>query len=629
MKKDRIRQLEELITHHKALYYQGRAEISDEAYDSLEDELKRLDPSNPVLALVGSPVDDIVGKVAHQKKMLSLEKTYETKDLEDFLKKGELVSVFKIDGSSCSLLYEKGKLVMAKTRGDGSQGENITLKAAYINDIPKKIALQDKLEVRGEIFCRQGAFHDIAEGMALKKLEKPTSQRNIVAGLLGRKDHFTFVEHLSFQAFDVLGSECHSEVEKLTLLERQGFEVPEFVLHQDAQGISKRIEKARDVMGSGDYLIDGLVFVLNDLRLHEELGETSHHPRYKLAFKFQGATKVTKINSITWQVSRNGVLTPVAEIEPTELSGATINRVTLHNYGVVMDFSLKAGDEIEIVRSGEVIPKFLSVIKSAEGKPSIPKKCSSCGGAVEAEDIRLFCLNDQCPGKQLETILHWIRQANIEDLSEKRLQEMISKELVADIPDLYKLKREELLTLEKVKDKLADKLLANIEKTRTLDLVTFLSAIGVEGVSTTKAEKIVAHGHNTMEKILALDVETLVRVDGFAEKSATDIVKSVQSKKKLIKALEKVGVEITAPEVAEGGVLEGKKFCITGALSVPRGDIEKLIKKNGGVVVGSVSKNTDYLLTNDTDPSSSKYKKAIEVGTKVVTEDEFRQMIGA
>lgn len=626
--KDKIRRLEAEITKHKALYYQGFPEISDEAYDKLEAELKKLDPGNPVLEMVGSPTDEQVGKVAHQKKMLSLEKTYSIEDLRAFLKQGELISVFKIDGSSCSLIYESGHLVMAKTRGDGSQGENITKKIAYIKDIPKTIAQKDPIEVRGEVYCRASAFHSIAKDMELQKLEKPSSQRNVVAGLLGRKEHITLARHLSFQAFDAIGLKAQTEEEKLSRLRELGFEVPEWMRHSDDASIHHRIDETRNFMNDGDYLIDGLVFVLNDLRLHEELGETSHHPRYKLAFKFQGSTKTARINEIVWQVSRNGVLTPVAEIEPTELSGATINRVTLHNMGVVLDFSLAPGDEIEIVRSGEVIPKFLSVVRGGQSKPAIPKKCPSCRGDLRADEIWLVCDNSACPAKQLETILHWIRQTNIEDLSEKRLQEMIGHGLISQIPDLYRIKISDLLELDKVKDKLASKIFENIQKTKVLDLVVFLSGLGVDGVSTTKAEKIVANGFNTPEKILALTADELKAIEGFADKSARDIVQSIQSKKKLIQELISVGVVITAPTFVAGGVLDGKKICITGALGAPRSEIEKLIKKHSGVVVGSVSKNTDYLLTNDTDPSSSKYKKALEVGTRVITEDQFRRLIG-
>jgi DNA ligase (NAD+) len=627
MSEKRIRELEKLITHHKSLYYQGHAEISDEAYDALEAELKKIDPKNTVLELIGSPIDSSSEKVAHQKKMLSLEKTYLEEDLAKFLEQGKLVSVFKIDGSSCSLIYEKGRLVMAKTRGDGSQGENITRKVAYISDIPKKLTRAIDIEIRGEIFCRAHAFHAISTEMERQKLERPTSQRNIVAGLLGRKEHITFSKHLSFQAFDTIGVKYQAESEKLKDLSSLGFEVPEWQLHSNANSIKKRIDEAKSFMTEGDYLIDGLVFILDDQKLHEELGETSHHPRYKLAFKFQGESKVTTINSITWQVSRNGRLTPVAEVEPTELSGALISRVTLHNMGVVKDFSLKSGDQIEIVRSGEVIPKFLSVKMSKPGKPSLPENCPSCEAKLLQEDIWLLCTNDECPGKRLESILHWIRQANIEDLSEKRLQEMINRDFVKDIPDLYRITVMDLLTFDKVKEKLAQKLFDNIQKTKRIDLAVFMSALGVEGVSTTKAEKIVAHGHNSLEKLMALDVVTLSSIDGFAEKSATDIVRSIQEKKKLIKELIKLEFEIIVPEVIDGGVLEGKKICITGTLSAPRSEIEKQIKKNGGIVVGSVSKNTDYLLTNDTDPSSSKYKKALEIGTPVLSEAAFFKLI--
>lgn len=627
MSAKRIRELEKLISHHKAAYYQGRPEISDEAYDKFEDELRRIDPMNAILELVGTPVDLGTEKVAHAKKMLSLEKTYDPKDLVEFLKNGSLVSIFKIDGSSCSLVYEKGSLVVAKTRGDGSQGENITKKVAYIADVPKKLTKPIDVEIRGEVFCRAHGFHKISTEMAAAGLETPTSQRNIVAGLLGRKEHITFAQHLSFHAFDLIGQNCKTEIEKLERLTELGFSIPEWELHERADTIAERIEAARGFMESGDYLIDGLVFIINETSVHEELGETNHHPRYKLAFKFQGETRETTIRSITWQVSRNGRLTPVAEITPTDLSGAIISRVTLHNLGVVRDFSLKAGDRIEIVRSGEVIPKFLSVKESAKGAPQIPENCPSCNSRLSEEDIWLMCTNQNCGGRRLETILHWIQRVNIEDLSEKRLQEMITKGLVHDIPDLYRLSIQDLLSLEKVKDKLATKIFENIQKTKTLDLSVLMAGLGVEGVSTAKAEKIIAHGHNTIELLMQLDVEKLTAIEGFANKSATDIIRSLASKKDVLSELLKLGFHVNAPEFAQGGSLEGAKICITGTLSAPRAEIEKIIKQNGGTVVSSVSKNTTLLLTNDSDPASSKYKKALELKTKIITEEEFFKLI--
>lgn len=627
MSNARINELEKLITKHKALYYQGRATISDEKYDQLEIELQKLDPHNPVLTLVGTDAG-VFDKVPHAKKMLSLDKTYKAEDLESFLKLGEVVSVFKIDGSSCSILYSQGRLKLAKTRGDGSRGENITEKVKFIEDIPKTITSMGEIEVRGEIYCDLSGFQEISQEMLALGLEAPNSQRNIVAGLLGRKEHISLAKNLRFQAFDVLGETFKTEINKIKNLKKQNFKTPSFELHKDIESIRKKIEEAKEFMLNGDYLIDGLVFVYNDQKLHEELGETSHHPRYKIAYKFQGDTKTTKIKSITWQVSRNGRLTPVAEIEPTELSGAIINRVTLHNLGQVRAFQLKVDDQIEIVRSGEVIPKFLSVIESSKNKWEIPKECPSCSSQLEEETIWLKCVNEFCPAKQLETILHWIKQVNIEDLSDKRLQEMINSKMVVKISDLYRLDQTTLLRLDKVKEKMADKIIKNIEKTKKMNLITFLSAIGLEGISRTKAEKIVSNGFNSIEKIQSMTVEQLLSIEGFAEKSSVDIINSIQSKKTLIQEILGVGIELEAPEVIEGGVLEGKKFCITGTLSNPRAEVEAVIKKNGGIIVSSVSKNTDYLVTNDINSNSSKYIKAISLKIPIISQEALSKLIG-
>lgn len=629
MKSSRIGELEKLIAYHKEKYYSGQAEISDEKYDQLEDELRKLDPENPVLNLVGSQIQGL-DKVSHQRKMLSLDKTYEEKDLQRWIGKETVLSVFKIDGSSCSLIYENGRLVMAKTRGDGQMGENVTQKALYIQDIPKSVSTQNSFEVRGEIYCVESNFVHLSTQMKALGLEAPTSQRNIVAGLLGRKENIQLSRYLSFKAFDLISDQRFTrEKEKLDWLEANGFSIPDYTIHQSGKKVDSAIQEAREFMGAGDYLIDGLVFIYDNLSLHEELGETSHHPRYKIAFKFQGDTKVTTINDIEWGVSRNGRLTPVALVEPVELSGAMISRVTLHNFGLARNFELKAGDQIEIVRSGEVIPKFLGVTKKSEGKFSYPHNCPSCSSELVIEDIWLYCENPMCPSKVKEEILNYIRKAGIDDISDKRLEEMMSKGLVKSTPDLYRLTMEQLLTLEKVKDKLAGKMMDNINKTRNLDLVQFISAIGLEGVSTAKSEKIISHGYNTLEKFQSLTLEKLMSIEGFAEKSATEILASLNSKAPLIKELQQVGVNIrTAEAVSGSGELSGMKFCITGELTRPRAEIEKLIKMNGGVMVSSVSKNTNYLVTNETESSSSKFVKAQTLGIPIISEEKLLVMIG-
>lgn len=629
MKVSRIQELEKLILHHKERYYTGKSEISDEKYDKLESELKKLDPENPVLHLVGFKQSEPVSKAVHQRKMLSLDKTYEESDLQKWIGNEDVLSVFKIDGSSCSLVYEAGHLTLAKTRGDGSVGENITRKAIFIPDIPKSVKGLGNFEVRGEVYCVESQFFHLSEEMKGLGLDAPTSQRNIVAGLLGRKENIQLCRYLSFKAFDLIADEkFKKEHQKLDLLKSLGFSTPEYQIHKGAKLLASSIKEAKDFMSGGDYLIDGLVFVYDDIKIHTELGETSHHPRYKIAFKFAGDTKVTSINEIEWGVSRNGTLTPVALVEPVELSGAMIGRVTLHNFGLAKNFELKSGDKIEIIRSGEVIPKFLGVSERAPGKFTYPKKCPSCEGELKIEDIWLFCENDCCPAKVKEEILNYIHKAGIEDLSDKRLEELMNKGLVETIPDLYRLSEEDFLMLDKVKEKLAAKMFENISKTKDQTLTQFISAIGVEGVSTAKSEKIIAQGYNTIDKILELTPEKMIAIEGFAEKSSNEIVKSLKRKEALIRELLQVGIKLKADEINTGeGPLTGLKFCITGELTSPRAEFEKLIKKNGGVMVSSVSKNTSYLITNETDGSSSKFVKAKDLGIPIVSEDKLLKMI--
>ncbi|HXH31984.1 MAG TPA: NAD-dependent DNA ligase LigA [Bacteriovoracaceae bacterium] len=628
MKSKKIQELEKLILHHKERYYRGHAEISDEAYDQLELELKTLDVENPVLKLVGFKQSETLGKVPHQRRMLSLDKTYDEKDLAKWVGVEKVISVFKIDGSSCSIIYQDGHLTVAKTRGDGQLGENITKKAVFIPDIPKHLAGKKSLEVRGEVYCVETNFFQLSKEMKEMGLETPTSQRNIVAGLLGRKENIQLCRYLSFKAFDVITDEKFTaEHQKLDFLKENGFDVPEYEVHSSLKEINKRITEAKEFMSSGAYLIDGLVFIYDDLKIHNELGETSHHPRYKLAFKFQGETKTTKINQIEWGVSRNGTLTPVALVEPTELSGAVIGRVTLHNFGLVQNFQLKAGDTIEIIRSGEVIPKFMGVVEKAPGPFTYPRTCPSCESTLIIEDIWLFCANEICPTKMKEVILNYIHKAGIDDLSDKRLEEMIIKGFVEDIPDLYRLSVSDLLLLEKVKEKLATKMYQNIQQTTDQSLVQFMSAIGVEGISTAKSEKIISQGYNSLEKIQSLTLEKMLKIEGFAEKSSTDFLRSMEKKRELIAELLSVGVSVK-DEIAHGeGPLTGSKFCITGELGMPRSEIEKLIKLNGGVMVSSVSKNTTYLVTNESEGSSSKFVKAQALGIPVLSEKKLLSLI--
>lgn len=618
----RVLELETLLLKHKALYYQGRPEISDAEFDSLEDELKNLDPQNTALFVVGT-TSSASDKIKHEKKMLSLDKTYSIPDLLSWKGEEEILSTFKLDGISCSILYREGEFHLAKTRGDGTFGENITKKVAWINNVPKKIQQNNTVEVRGELYCDEESFFALSKEMESLGLEKPSNQRNIVAGLMGRKDNLELCRHVKFMAFDLLSDEkIEKESDKYKSLKKNHFQIPEVIVHKNQESIQEVIESAAEFMSNGHYQIDGLVFTYNKTSLHEELGETSHHPRYKMAYKFQGESKVTKLKEISWSVSRNGILTPVGEVEPVELSGAMISRVTLHNYGLVSTHQLKSGDEIEIIRSGEVIPKFLSVKKSHSGKYTIPTTCPSCSSVLEIVDIRLYCKNNQCPGKNLEVILNFIQKIGIEDLSSKRLEDLINAGMIKNIPDLYRLTTSDLMKIEKIKDKLSTKLIESIQKTKEVDLIVFMSSLGISGGAFNKCEKIIRAGFDSIEKIVNLNEADLMSVDSFAEKSSKDFINSLEEKKDMIRELIALGFTFTKEETRQTEI-SGKKICITGALSEKRSVIEDKIREGSGIVVSSVSKNTDILVTNEQDPSSSKYKKAIELKIKIITEAEL------
>lgn len=623
---NRIMVLEDLIIKHKALYYQGHPEISDIEYDQLENELAKLDPQNYALKIVGT-TSSASDKIKHDRKMLSLDKTYVLEDLLTWKGKEEVLSTMKLDGVSCSIVYEDGLLAIAKTRGDGTFGENILSKAMWIKSIPKWIKPKNKIEVRGEIYCDEESFFHLSSEMQALELDKPTSQRNIVAGLMGRKENLELCRYLKFMAFDYISDEkITKEEEKFQKLSKNDFTIPDVNVHVDKKSIEETIEAAREFMSEGEYQIDGLVFTYNKMSLHEEMGETSHHPRYKMAFKFQGESKKTVLREILWSVSRNGILTPVGEIDPVELSGAMIGRVTLHNYGMVLQNNLKSGDVIEIIRSGEVIPKFLSVVESSKNKFEVPGRCPSCGSKIEIEDIRIYCRNDKCPGKNKEIILNFIQKIGIEDLSGKRLEELINAKLVTSIGDIYRLTADDLMKIDKIKDKLSAKVIESIQKTKTVDLITFLSALGISGGAFNKCEKVVRAGFDSIKKIKELTLPQLMSIESFAEKSATEFLNSLREKHPLIDELVDCGFEFIVEKTRETAVT-GKKICITGALTEKRSIVEDHIREGGGIIVSSVSKNTDVLVTNETDPNSSKFKKALELKIKIITEAELMKLL--
>lgn len=637
--RDRVAQLAHDIIRHKRLYYAGKPEVEDRVYDLIEAELRQLAPSHPALAFVGTDLISEGRKVAHERAMLSLDKTYSLEDLKFWVGDHKVVGMWKIDGNSLSLIYQHGRLTLGKTRGNGLIGEDVTDKIQWVGDILPTLHLdaeraKDTVEIRGELFCSAEAFNQVVREMEQRGLEKPTSARNIVAGMLGRKSHFDLSRYFSFMAFDVEFSGnsrvFSQESAKMQWLKTQGFLLPNPELLKDFAACQEYLERVRASMEENNIGLDGAVFVYDDIVLQHKLGETSHHPRYKMSYKWQGETAVSEVKEISWSTSRLGIVTPVAIIEPVYLSGATITNVTLHNAAMVKTHDLKTGDRIRIVRSGEVIPKFLETIEAAKGHAKLPSKCPSCQSTLVSDDVRLRCVNESdCPAQKTRAILNWIENAEIEDLSEKRLEQMMDLGLVEEIADLYKLTKDDILKLPQTKEKMASKILANITKSRQLPMHRFLCGLGVEGAGRTTWEKLLEVFHG-LEGLTTATAQDIANVEGFAEKSALQIANGLKTKRPLINALLKVGVTPQSATAGHKGELrlKGKQIVVTGALSRPRSEIEEAIRSAGGSPGSSVSKNTFAILTDDPKSDSSKMKKARELGITVWDEAEFWRVIG-
>ncbi len=632
----RVSELVEQIVRHKRAYYGGQPEISDQSYDKLEEELSKLSPNHPVLAMVGAGEESTFEKIAHGTPMLSLQKTYDTEDLLSWKKDQDLMATFKIDGVSMSLTYEDGALVLAKTRGNGKIGENVTSKVLWCPEVPRQLNEKINIEIRGELHCQTSRFFALSETMVKQGLEKPTNPRNIVAGVLGRKLYGDLTRYFSFFAFDVAENgpkqklSLSTEVDKFKLLNKLGFHTPSPTLVKTDEELHAYIEQARHEAENNESGMDGVVFSYNDVSYQKELGHTSHHPRFKMVFKWAGETAESLIEDIKWATSRLGIVTPVAVIKPVYLSGAEITNISLHNAAYVTNFNLKPGDMIELIRSGEVIPKFLRVITSADGLSLLPKACSSCQSELVFDDVRLLCPNtSECPAQKAGSILNWIRCAGIDDLSEKRLLQMMDMGLVESIPDLYELTVEKLLTLPQTKEKLAKKLHTNIQASRNLPMENFLSGLGIAGMGTTSWLKILEH-HPNFESLWAISEDDLVAIDGFAERTASQVVEGLKKTKPITKQLLKVGVvpkERDVSAIRSDHPLSGKLIAITGTLTQPRSQVEAALQAVGAKPTSSVSKNTFAVIAADPNGKSSKLKNARDNNIPIWSEDDLSRQL--
>jgi len=641
----KIEQLASQLLYHKRLYYQGKSILSNEEYDAIEGELEKLNPHHPVLEFVGFDSSNQKLKVQHSIPMLSLTKTYSKSTLLEFLTRYECIAIDKFDGMALSLEYNSnGKLVRASTRGNGTFGEDITEQVFHIIEIPKVLnisqSLQNyKIEVRGEVYFPLSEFKQFSHLF--------DSFRNAVPGTLGRKDvnDASFIlKSFLFCPFDVILFDQNNQAisaektaqifqieakysEKIKFIQNLGFHIHEnFIFKFNNKNLNENtLTTIIDTLFTKkrDHEIDGLVFRLEDEKEWELLGNTAHHPRGSLAFKWAGETAITEILSIETNVGRSGKISFRAKLNPVFLSSAKISYATLHNADFIEKGNYAIGAKVKVIRSGEVIPAILTRIDDGQDKYTLPVTC-----LCESELIRrgpdLWCSNGyDCEYSHQESLVYFVSKMDIYGLSEKLVYRLHDAGLVREAADFYALSIEDLLQLDGFGKKLAQNIVHSIHKEKTIPLWKFLTALGLTGSGEVRCKEV-AQKFIHLENVLNLKMDDLLAEKGWAEKSAKDLIDSIHKKNSMIQNILKyieIAPDHTSSQIKKNSFLSGKKVCITGTLSRPRAEFKALVEQQGAKIVSNISEKTDLLICNEAS-NSSKYKEAEKLGIPIMTEEE-------
>ncbi|MFO0588001.1 MAG: NAD-dependent DNA ligase LigA [Polyangiaceae bacterium] len=629
----RVDELARRVEKHRAAYYAGTPEISDAAFDALEDELRALAPAHPVLAKVGSAA--LVtewDKARHEIPMGSLNKATNEEELRAWLARcdellakegmasvsGDLFVAEKLDGISIEVTYRDGRMAEAITRGDGFVGERISPNVARMKGVPARITEKKPMSVRGEIILR---LSDMKRHFPAEH----TSPRNTAAGTAKRFDG-SGAEHLTVLFYDVADHvDVPTQREKFAWLRSLGFATPR-TAHgsvDDVMELYRRYEK--ELRGSLDYEIDGLVVYADSLAAQTVLGDVNRRPRGAIAFKFSSPAKVSKVVQIRWDTGPSGRVTPVAIVEPVELAGATVQRASLHNAGLVRALGIGVGDEVLVSRRNDVIPYVEEVVESAGHPVQTPVACSTCGAPLSLEGEYLMCRNAECTAIVEGRIHSWIDAIGALEWGDKLIEQLVEAKKVKEPRDLYVITWQDIAALERRGEKSAKKCIEQIRSRSPLSLPVFLAGLGIENFAIQTARLLVSAGFDTLDKLLAAKVEELAAIPGLGAIKAGAIVRGLASRKDEIQRLLEAGVVPVPPEAA--GPLAGLSFCFTGSASRPRGELTHEVESRGGRVLGSVTKELNYLVIADVNSTSSKAEKARKLGTKLINEDLLFEMI--
>ncbi|MCK4260409.1 MAG: NAD-dependent DNA ligase LigA [Halanaerobiales bacterium] len=648
------------IEHNDYRYYVlDEPEIADAEYDLLMQKLKILEaeypeiitPDSPTQRVAGAPIESFQ-KVTHRVSMLSLDNAFGAEDLRSFdqrikrmsaLENLEYVLELKIDGLTAVLTYEDGRLVRAATRGDGVIGENVTHNIRTIKSIPLKLKQPVNIEIRGEVYMDKRRFEKLNQRRIEREEQPFANPRNAAAGTVRQLDPRIASERsLDYLAYDqiYLGDgnlTTHTDV--LSYLEELGFKVNQRWLCSDIEEVIKITEEWTERRNDLFFEIDGMVIKINDLALRDELGTTAKSPRWATAYKFPAQQRTTIVNDIEPSVGRTGAITPVAILEPVEVAGSTVSRATLHNEDELRRKDVRIGDTVVIQKAGDVIPEVVKVVLSKrtgdEKEFEMPKVCPVCGAHVvrEVGEAKHHCTNNLgCPAQVKEGIVHFVARnaMNLEKVGPSVIDRLLEKGLIKDVADIYYIKKEDLLQLERMGEKSADNVIAAIEKSRDRSLDRLIFGLGIRHVGS-GAARVLTEKYRSIDELMNVSEDLLLELDEIGPKIAESIVNffSEEKNRELIEKLRQGGVKVEMESVEEGEKdisLAGKSFVFTGGLeTVSRSEAKEMVLSKGGKVSSSVSKKTGFVVVGK--EPGSKYEKAKELGVTILTEEKFKELI--
>lgn len=618
-----IKDLENKILKAREEYYNGVTDISDATFDAWIDELKKLDPNNHAITMIGSPVP--VSEWKKEKHLIplgSLDKVNTPEEITDWITnsaKGKDIFVMsKIDGLSLGIQYKNGKAIKGVSRGGGLEGEDLFQNVIKMKGFKNKVGDNFSGTIRAEIVLKNTDHK--------KYLSAYSNARNGASGVARRYDGAQS-EHLSIVAYQVIGDKSFpTELSQIKWLEDNGFEVPKYKLCKSSKDVVQFWEDYQSSIRSKiDYDVDGLVCAINDLEFQYDLGEVAMKPKGKMAFKFPNETAKSKIKKIDFQVGSSGRITPVVTLEKVKILGVDIERASVYNMAYLQKLELDVGAEVLVCRANDVIPRIEDNLVKTGTVISAPKNCPVCNGKVEMQGEYLVCTNvDNCRAQQVGKLENWIANLNVLELGETLIQKLFEEGLVKDVADFYTLSVKQLSSLERMGDKSAENVYKSLHSIKELSLDVFLGSLSIPNVGISTIKMIMDAGYNTLDKIESLSEEQLQKIKGLGPQKAKSLHDGLRTNKQLIKKLFNNGIKIKEKTV---GKLTGKSFCFTGTANLPRKVLELNVTENGGTVKSSVNKDLSYLVTNDTDLTSSKALNAKKFGVSIISEELFLKML--